>query len=133
MAPLSHDDDRQRTDDGPRRTAEIDDDTLEVLPPEARLDGDVPQAVEDAVGAALAEEPNAVDAPILRDGSGRQVAVLDVRFNELPATGPDGDLEGWMAPYRARERFLAALRPHLDGLEVEVERDHRLGFYEVSR
>lgn len=112
-----------------RRTAEVTDD-FDLLPPTTAVRGDVPVELVEAVDAALAAEPNAVDDPKLRRDDDGPV-LLDCSFNELPVSAPDGTVDGWLAPYRAREDFLAAL--DVDGYDVEAVNDNRLGFYEGSR
>lgn len=116
-----------------RRTAEINDDH-ELLPPEVEIQGEVPEGLRQAVEYAVSEEPNAVDHPVLREakGSGHAVAYLNANFNELPVSD-DGELKGWLPPYRAREKILEALHERLaeDEISVEVENNVRLGFYEL--
>lgn len=120
--------------DDVRETATVEDG--EVLPPTVRVEGDVPAAIVQAVEAAVEAEPNACDSPKLwspdaapRDATNAQ-AVLTARFNETPATGDDGELLGWRAPYQAREDIDAVLRDALpDDLNAEAMNASSTGFY----
>lgn len=117
-----------------RRSAEIEDGR--VLPPEVEIRGGPFVAVLDAVRAALDAEPNSLDEPVLTEGGDREhhVARLTARYNEIPHTA-DGELVGWLPPYRAREEFDAALREALpDDVAFEAQNSHTTVFYEeVSR
>lgn len=122
--------------DEERRTAELTDDG-ELLPPTVRVEEfDVPAAVVEAVEAAISEEPNAADAPVLMDPerfnvADHAVAVLGARYNELPVSTGDGPEDfGWQAPYQAREDFDAALTDALpDGLTFEAKNSHQTTIY----
>jgi hypothetical protein len=122
--------------DADRRTsAEISDDLSTIRPPEVAVAGEPPADVVQAVEAAVEDEPNALDRPDVHEESdGACAATLRCRFNEIPQIGSDGAVEAWLAPYRSRQKVLAALCDHLpDDFAVEVERDHRLGFYGDGR
>jgi hypothetical protein len=121
--------------DEERRTAELTDDG-ELLPPEVAVKGDdVPRYLVEAVEAALAEEPNTVDAPVLMDNDNeRLLATFSARYNELPVCDQTGALTGWKAPYQARERFDAALREALpEGIGFEAHDNTRTDFHEADR
>ncbi|AGC65574.1 putative capsid protein VP18 [Haloarcula hispanica virus PH1] len=125
------------TDGGRRIRAEAveTEDGFEVLPPEVAAEDRVPDAVVEAVEAAVADEPNTLVEPRIQ-GHGPEthgVASLYATYQEQPAIGDDGDLLGWKAPYQAREDFDAALREHLpDGYAIEAVNNGQTAFYEVD-
>lgn len=131
----SHTDDYRRTAD----TIETDD-GFETVAPDVEPRGDVPADVLDAVQAAVDDAKTKLDTPILhnaddyRSGETSAVACLTARYNETPVVRDDGTVEGWKAPYQAREVFNEALADHLpDGVEYEIGNNSRTDFYEVSR
>lgn len=116
-------------DDDRRRTATVTDD-FELLPPEVDVRGDVPDDVRQAVEAAIDEEPNALDNPVLHAADDHRVAYLTASYNERPAMTEAGEVGGWLPPYRSSEDFHDALREALpDGVEQEIGNDHRTDFY----
>lgn len=121
--------------DSRRKTAEIVDvdGEMVLLPPEPKVIGDVGGELIRAVVAALDDEPNALDVPLVREieNGERMLAHVTGRFNETPVNGDDGEVLGWRAPYQAREDFTDALREHLpDGVSFEAKNDHTLILYQ---
>jgi hypothetical protein len=122
------------SDQETRATAEVveTDDGPEVLPPTLTVRGDVPQAVREAVQEAVEAEPNACDEPtvLVRAEADLAAAELTASYNEQPVVNNDGSLEGWRAPYQAREDFEAALADALpDGWMFERKNSHATTFY----
>lgn len=125
-----------------RETAELDDSSdnpgdWNVLPPEVRVEGDVPQSLIDVVEAAVDEHPNACDAPALwspeeapRDVSEHCVAVLTARYNEVPATDGNGEVVGWKPPYQSEEKIREVINRELGEHHVETLNNTSMGFYD---
>lgn len=105
---------------------EHDDGTFEVLPPEVEVRGDVDERIVEAVNAALADAPNAAIDPVLieRDADEFGLVRFVANYQEQPVH-EDGELLGWVAPYRAREDVDAGLYEYLpDGIAFESESTH---------
>lgn len=108
-----------------RTSAELTDDG--VIPPQVYVladegaHGDAISAVATAVG----ENPNAVDAPRVTNRDDGEWGELNVHFraNEMPVVGEGGSVTGWLAPYRAEERFRESLLEHLpSGYTLETQK-----------
>lgn len=127
--------------DNVRSRAEVveTDDGYEVRPPTVRREGDVPDALLEAVYAAVDDEPHTVADPALASAESgsdyseqreHHVAYFYANYQEQPVVGDDGEIRGWRAPYQAREDFDAALREHLpDGYTFEARDNSTTTFY----
>lgn len=106
---------------------ENDDGTFEVLPPQVEVNGSIDEQIIEAVTAALADEPNALIEPVLVECDDEEfgLARFIANYQEQPATGDNGELLGWRAPYRSREDIDAALREHLpEDVGFEAKNNH---------
>lgn len=95
-------------------------------------DPEAPDAIVEAVNAALADAPNTVVDPVLVEPTENTepTIVFAASFQELPHT-EDGELQGWLPPYRAREQFETALAEHLpEGYSYELDTEHHISIYE---
>lgn len=124
-----------------RESAELDDSSDDpeewrVLPPEVRVEGNVPTQIIDAVETAVLDHPNACDCPALwspvkapRDVGDHCTAVFTARYNEMPETGEGGELIGWRPPYQSCEKITESINRELDDLHVEALDNSSMGFY----
>lgn len=110
-------------------------DTIECAGPTATYTTTVSEDVQDAISAALDAEPNVcteVSVFASADAYDHEVARLTANWQELPAL-ENGELAGWLPPYRALERFEDAIRDELpDGVEFERQNQHTITFFEVA-
>lgn len=121
-----------------RREAQIieTDDGMELRPPVAEVEGDVPSDIVEAVNSALEQAPNAcIDPRVVEDDlGGYQEAILSANYQEQPVTDDDGGLVGWVAPYRAREDITEALMDELpEDVSIEAINNRETGFYRRDR
>jgi hypothetical protein len=113
-----------------RETATVDDE-YNVRPPQVYVladEGAHKEAIQ-AVARVIAENPNASNGPAVmgRDDGEFGELMFTYRPNELPAVGENGELKGWLAPYRAEEDLRDGLREHLPaGWSFEAERQGRM-------